>query len=98
MEFLTLSVESSEADRRLLPIAIEDGFDHVNRVRSMAMSRLMAFALLLCSGCASMGDDSLLQDGLLGDFRSLFSRGDSSAWAVPATPTPTPGPNAVPYS
>lgn len=60
------------------------------------MSRLLALALLLCAGCASMGDDSLLQDGLFGDIRSLFSGGESSAWVVPATPAP--GSHAVPYS
>jgi hypothetical protein len=40
------------------------------------MWRMTVFALLLCAGCASPGD-TLLEDGLWGDVRAMFSRGDS---------------------
>jgi hypothetical protein len=48
------------------------------------MRRGIALALLLCAGCASRGGGNLLEDSLLGDFRSLFK-------PAPDTPATEPG-------
>jgi hypothetical protein len=48
------------------------------------MKRMLVFALLLCSGCASAGGDNLLTDSLFGDVISLFSSHDDSAETVSA--------------
>jgi hypothetical protein len=49
------------------------------------MRRVAAFLLILCAGCASAGEETLLEDSLWGDVRALFSSHDYSA--KPATAT-----------
>jgi hypothetical protein len=56
------------------------------------MKRLAAFLILLSSGCASAESDLLIEDGLWGDVRSLFSPRDNSPNPAPTAPSPSSQP------
>jgi hypothetical protein len=64
--------------------------------------RVAAVLFILCAGCASPGNDSLLEDSVFGDIRAMFSPSPtytSSAVLNSSYPTtssytaPTPGQN-----
>jgi hypothetical protein len=54
------------------------------------MRRVAAIVLFLCAGCASPGEQTLLEDSLFGDVRAMFSPGPSStSSSVPNNSYPT---------
>ncbi len=70
------------ADQRMKEFACQDA-------RDRAMKRIALCLLMLCAGCASPGEESLLEDGLWGDVETLFMGKNTSADdAAPAPSSP----------
>jgi hypothetical protein len=58
------------------------------------MRRLLALALLVCAGCASSGQETLAEDGWLGDIRAALFGESSDSIRMPTLPDQTSTPSA----